>query len=106
MNRQQQLDSFLFEAHKLALSHLRERPELLSDVSTQLARWRAMAGSTRSDGYWDEWGALLDAGADAIERAACGNDEHAAVLRSVSPMSVLISQRERAQLLRDARRTA
>lgn len=106
MNRQQQLDAFLLEAHKLALSRLRERPELLGDVAGQLARWRAAAGSTRSDGYWDEWGELLDAGVDAIERSACGADEHAAVLRSVSPMSVLISQRERAQLLRDARRTA
>lgn len=103
MNRQQQIDDFLLNAHRLALSRLREQPQRLQDVAALLARWRVRAGDTRSDAYWDEWNRLLAEGPDAIEREVCSPGEHAAVLRSVSPMSVLISQRERAELLRQAR---
>jgi hypothetical protein len=106
MNRQQQIDAFLLEAHKLALARLRAQPARLSEVAGQLARWRKQAGETRSDVYWDEWDALLRGGVIAIEQVACAMDEHSALLRSVSPMSVLISQKERAQVLREARRVA
>jgi hypothetical protein len=105
MNRQQQIDQFLLSAHKLALSRLREHPERLQDVAALLARWRRQEGESRSDAYWDEWGQLLADGIDAIERETCAESDHAAVLRSVSPMSVLISQRERSELLRQTRQT-
>ena len=105
MNRQQQIDAFLLEAHRLALSRLRVQPERIVEVANTLARWRRQAGPTRSDRYWDEWQSLLDAGVDAVEARACGMDEHAAVLRSVSPVGVLISAQERSELLRAARRS-
>lgn len=105
MNRQQQIDQFLLSAHKLALSRLREHPERLQDVAALLARWRRQEGESRSDSYWDEWGQLLAEGIDAIEREVCSGSDHAAVLRSVSPMSVLISQRERSELLRQTRQS-
>lgn len=103
MNRQQQIDRFLLAAHRLALARLRLEPARIEPVRAQLARWRVAAGATRSDPYWDEWQQLLIAGFDEIERIVCADDEHGAVLRSVSPMSTLITQSERAQLLREAR---
>lgn len=106
MNRQQQIDEFLLSAHKLALSRLRAQPERLQDVAALLARWRRQAGDNRSDAYWDEWNRLIAQGVDAIEREVCSAGDHAAVLRSVSPMSVLISQRERSELLRQARQSS
>lgn len=106
MNRQQQIDAFLFKAHQLALARLRAQPERLHDVAALLARWRESNGSTRSDRYWREWNQLICQGVDAIEREVCGSGDHAALLRSVSPMSVLVSQKERSALLREARESS
>ena len=106
MNRQQQIDEFLLKAHQLAVARLRAQPQRLEDVAAQLARWRQQDGQTRSDPYWKEWSDLIALGVDAIEREVCGAGDHASVLRSVSPMSVMISQRERSALLREARRSS
>ncbi len=103
MNRQQQIDKFLLAAHHLALSRLGAEPTRIEPVRAQLARWRVQSGLTRSDPYWDEWQRLLVADLAEIERVVCADDEHGAVLRSVSPMSTLITQGERAVLLREAR---
>jgi hypothetical protein len=103
MNRQQQIDQFLANAHRLAIDRLRADPSGVERVRAQLRRWRAASGATRSDPYWDEWDDLLAAGVDALERAVCADDQHAAALRSVSPVSVLLTQRERARLLREVR---
>ena len=103
MNRQQQIDKFLLAAHRLALTRLRAEPARIEPVRSQLARWRQQSGPTRSDPYWDEWQELLTADLEEIERVVCADDEHGAVLRSVSPMSTLITQGERALLLREAR---
>jgi hypothetical protein len=106
MNRQQQIDSFLRDAHLLALSRLREQPARVQEVQAQLGRWRAQAsqvGSTRSDPYWDQWDALLSASVETLALAVCADTDAATALRNVSPMSVLITQRERNQLLQKAR---
>jgi hypothetical protein len=103
MNRQQQIDAFLLAAHRVALSRLREAPGRIVDVRLQLSRWRAQNGRTRSDVYWDEWERLLAMDLAALEAAVCADSEHAAVLRSVSPISSLLTQRERSQLLAQAR---
>ena len=105
MNRQQQIDVFLFEAHRLALGRLRAEPGRIAELARTLARWRRQAGASRSDRYGDEWQSLLDAGVDAIEAGTCGSDEHATALRNVSPVGVLITARERGELLRAARRS-
>lgn len=103
MNRQQQIDAFLLEAHRLAVARLRAQPGRLQEAAAQLARWRRQGEATRSDAYWDEWEALIGQGVEAIERSSCGTDDHAALLRSVSPLSALITQQERTELLRRAR---
>ena len=103
MNRQLQLEKFLLAAHRLAPERLRAQPERIEPVRSQLARWRGQAGATRADVYWDEWQRLLTADLNELEQAVCADDEHGAVLRSVSPMSTLISQTERLQRLAEAR---
>lgn len=103
MNRQQQIDKFLLATHRLALSRLRAEPARMAPVRAQLARWRVPSGPTRSDPYWDEWQQLLVADLAEIERVVCADNEHGAVLRSVSPMSTLTTQGERSVLLREAR---
>lgn len=103
MNRQQQIEQFLIEAHSLALERLRAEPARLADVAAQLHRWRAVAGESRTDPYWAEWEALIAAGVGAVERAVSVDTDRAAALRSVSPLSVLITQQERAAMLRDVR---
>lgn len=106
MNRQLQIDRFVAQAHQLALQRLREQPERVGEVKAQLARWRRLAGATRSDVYWDEWDALLDGALEGLATAVCADTDQGALLRSSSPMSVLITQAERAQLLRHARTAA
>ncbi|CAN5152526.1 hypothetical protein BH11PSE9_BH11PSE9_35380 [soil metagenome] len=105
MNRQQQIDCFLLAAHRLAVQRLRAEPSRIEPVRAQLARWRSQSGTTRSDAYWDEWQQLLQASVDELERVVCAEDDHGAVLRSVSPISTLITQAERSALLREARAT-
>ena len=104
MNRHLQIDHFVAQAHHLAVQRLREQPARVSEVLAQLSRWRKQAGVTRSDVYWDEWENLLGKPVDALAKEVCANSDHATLLRSVSPMSVLITQAERAQLLGQARR--
>ena len=103
MNRQQQIDRFLLAAHRLAVVRLREEPRRIEQVRALLRKWRLASGVSRSDPYWDEWDALLAAGVDALEGAVCAGSDHAQALRNVSPVSVLLTQRERAQLLQEAR---
>jgi hypothetical protein len=103
MNRQQQIDTFLLEAHQLALSRLREHPERLADVFALLERWHDLRGPGRSDVYMDEWKRLAAQGVDAIEREVCGAGDRAAALRNTSPLSILITQQERSAMLRRAR---
>ena len=102
MNRQQQIDKFLVAAHRFALARLRAEPARIEPVRAQLARWRVQSGPIRSDPYWDDWQQLLMADLAETERVECADHEHGAVLRSVSPMSTLITQGERAVLLREA----
>ena len=75
------------------------------EVQALLHRWREQSGETRSDLYWDEWERLLAMPIDDFESAICADDEHATLLRSVSPIGVLITEPERRELLREARGT-
>jgi hypothetical protein len=104
MNRQQQIDAFLLDAHRIALCRLREAPERLGDASRTLRRWREQNGFTRSDHLRDEWEVLLQRGdIDALAQTVCADNEHAAELRNVSPLAALLTQAERKALLQKAR---
>lgn len=83
---------------------MRADPARVADVRALLSRWREQSGPSRSDRYWDEWERLLTLPIDEFERFICAENERATVLRSVSPIGVLISVKERNDLLRQARR--
>ncbi len=107
MDRQDQIHAFSLAAHRLAIERLRERPERLVEALGVIHRWREQSGGhAHCDPYWDEWDRLLHEGVDAVERVACAPSDHAATLRSVSPLGRFISASERTQLLRRARETA
>ncbi len=103
MDRQRRLHLFSLAAHRLAVERLREQPARLREAMGVLQRWRALAGGpSNCDRYWDEWDTLLHAGADAVEAAVCTQDDHAAALRSTSPLGRFITVAERNRLLREA----
>ena len=103
MDRHQQIDVFSLAAHRLAMARLRERPARVEEALGVLSRWRAQAGGpSHCDPYWDEWERLLRAGVDVLAPAVCGSTDHAATLRSVSPLGRFISATERNGLLRQA----
>ncbi len=107
MDRQARINLFTLAAHRLAVERLRDRPARLSEAAEVLRRWRRSAGArSHCDGYWDEWERLLDTGVDAIEGAVCVETDHAATLRSVSPLGRFISPAERTALLRQTREPA
>ena len=103
MDRQRRIEVFLQAAHRLAVARLRAEPQRLGEVHALLQRWRQQTGRSRSDIYWDEWERLLAMPIDDFESVICADDERATVLRSVSPIGVLISEPERRELLRQAR---
>lgn len=103
MNRQQQIEHFLLAAHKMAVARLRAEPSKAGAAKDQLARWRRDARLARSEPMLREWDHLLDSSVEELERAVCSEDEHGALLRSVSPLSILLTQKERAELLRQSR---
>lgn len=99
------IDRFSLAAHRLAVTRLREQPERLSEARDVIRRWRAQSTEhpARCDAYWEEWDRLLGQGPDAVERVVCASDDHAATLRSVSPLGRFVSAAERSRLLREAR---
>lgn len=96
---------FLQAAHRFAMARLRAEPARIGEVQALLHRWREQSGRTRSDPYWDEWERMLTLPLDEFERLICADDEHATVLRSVSPIGAVISNAERRELLRKVRRS-
>ena len=107
MNRQDRINQFSLEAHRLAVTRLREQPARVQEALVVLQRWRDQAGGpTHADAYWNEWDRLLHEGVDAVEQAVCLSTDRAATLRSVSPLGRFISVPERNELLRQTREMA
>jgi hypothetical protein len=104
MDPRERTERFSLAAHRLAMARLRERPERLAEAREVIERWRRQSAEqpARCDPYWDEWDRLLREGVDALERAVCAPDAHAATLRSVSPLGRFISPAERYRMLREA----
>ena len=103
MNRQLQLDHFSLALHRRAIDALRADPTLNARVRQTLTRWRSQAGETRSDALWSEWEQLLSDEPDALARAALSETDHGQLMQSVSPLGVLVTQRERTALLSQSR---
>ncbi|WP_372526382.1 hypothetical protein [Piscinibacter sp.] len=107
MNEQDRINAFTLAAHRAVVARLRAQPALLMQAIEVLERWREQTREPAHCGpYWNEWEALLRSGVDAVERAVCDETEHAATLRSVSPLGRFISPAERHLLRRQAREAA
>ena len=102
MDRQLRIDRFSLAAHRLAVLRLREQPRRLDEARGVIRRWRAQtAQPAHCEPYWEEWDQLLAEGVDAVERVICAPDDHAATLRSVSPLGRFVSPAERYRMLRE-----
>lgn len=90
--------------HRLIAARLREHPDMLVRVQDTLSRWRIIV-DVRSQPYLAEWQALLDAGLDTLLDFATSESEHAATMRQCSPFCRILTQRERAEFLKNWRDT-
>ena len=104
MDRHARIDLFSLAAHRLAVRRLREQPKRLDEAREVIRRWRAQTAPqpAHCDPYWEEWDRLLAQGVDAVEHVICSPDDHAATLRSVSPLGRFVSPAERYRMLREA----
>lgn len=91
MATQQQKERFSLLVHTEAVARLRSDGGLTQRAHDTLQRWH----QRRGDAGVEVWTRLLDAGPDAIERAACVESEAAAALRSLSPLGSVLSENER-----------
>ena len=104
MNEQARIDTFSLAAHRVAVARLRDEPALVAEALGVLQRWRDQASApAHCEPYWSEWDALLRQGVAAVERAVCIEGDHAATLRSVSPLGRFVPAAERHRLLRQVR---
>ncbi len=103
MNRQAQIDRFLLLAHEAVSARMLEQPAIVIKLRTHLARSRAASRSNRSDSLWDEWEQWLAMPVTQLAQLMCERSDRADELRSVSPISIVINQIERAAWLKQAR---
>ena len=90
----QELDKRSLELHRLVAEKIRCDPVLFDRAAAILDRWRGM-GPSHADAYLTEWARLITAGMDECLSVAVEDSERAAALRRNSPLSCLLSTRER-----------
>jgi len=98
----QELDRRSLELHRLVADKVRRDPALLDRAAAILSRWRGM-GPSHADAYLAEWARLIAVGMDECLAVAVEDSERAAALRQNSPLSCLLSTRERNEFLRNWR---
>jgi hypothetical protein len=89
------IERWTLTLHRLIVERLRADPSACERAIAVLDRWHAQRGPQASDPYMEEWRGLLLQGVDAVERAVCVENDHAATLRGCSPLSFLITPSER-----------
>lgn len=102
MPTQQQIERFTLAFHQVALPRLADDPALRRQALQVLERWEARGVSSSGQAYRDEWKVLLAADKETMSHALCSEAEHAATLRSMSPLGFLMSDEEKARLRREA----
>jgi hypothetical protein len=102
MPTQQQIERFTLVFHQEALKRLARDPALRARALQVLDRWEASGLSSSGQPYRDEWRHLLAADQEALFKALCSDAEHAATLRSMSPLGFLLDDAEKAGLRREA----
>jgi hypothetical protein len=100
---QSRIERFSLAAHCLVMKKLREDPRRIDVLQATITRWRAQGALTHSEPYMHEWERLLQQPLDELEPMICADNDHATVLRSVSPIGSLLTPEERDSLRFDAR---
>ena len=94
MRTHQEIDERSLALHRLVAEKIRHDPALFERAKTTLARWRATAGPA-SQPYLEEWERLMNQGVEHCLAVAVDGSERATALRQSSPLSVLLTNRER-----------
>jgi hypothetical protein len=100
---QARIERFSLVAHRLVMKKLHEDPRQIDVLQATITRWGAQGALTRSEPYMQEWECLLKLPLDDFERLICADNDHATVLRSVSPIGSLLTQEERDRLRLEVR---
>jgi hypothetical protein len=94
-------ERFSLLLHREVAKTIERDAGVLARGRRNILRWQAAHGhSVRA---WDEWLALLDAGADAVRRAILDEGEEATRLRQSSPFAGIIPNQRRWELLKESR---
>ena len=91
---QQDHDQRSLAWHRHVIARMRSNGALLEKAWATLERWTAR-GPMPNRGYLSEWRAAMDAGLDAVDHLATAEGEHANALRQCSPISGILSNKER-----------
>jgi hypothetical protein len=96
---QQDHDRRSLALHRLVATKVRSNPPLLDRARSILERWQAMAsGGERY--YLNQWQSLLAAGQETCLARATEESELACALRQSSPLSCLLTVKERQDFMR------
>jgi hypothetical protein len=102
MPSQQDIERFTLAFHREAVARLHAHDELREQALRVIDRWEAGGMSASSRSYRDEWRSLLRGSVAQLERVICSESEHAATLRSMSPLGFLLTPEERLRIRREA----
>jgi hypothetical protein len=94
MRTHQEIDERSLALHRLVADKIRHDPALFERARATLARWRTTAGPA-SQPYLEEWERLMNQGVEDCLAVAVDDSERATALRQSSPLSVLLTNRER-----------
>lgn len=104
MRTHQEVDEQSLALHQLVVAKIRANPALLGKAEETLKRWRQTV-SPRTLPYLDEWQSLIDRGMEVCLAMATEQSQRADALRQSSPLSCLLSHKERFEFLASRRRS-
>jgi hypothetical protein len=93
-------DQRSLDLHRRVAAKMRQDPSLLPRAISILDRWRSIA-SPRTMPYYNEWHRLLHSGLEEVLCFAVEESERATAHRQASPLSCLLTPKERIQFLRE-----
>lgn len=100
MNTQTLHDLRSLSLHELVAKKIRQNPVLLDEALDRVQRWKLLV-TQRALPYLTEWEQLIQSGMDACLTVATEVSEHANALRQSSPLSCVLSAKERQVFLKN-----
>lgn len=98
MNKQRIIEKRILALAKVISKRLKENPELvIAKARSNIKRWSA----NQHEKYHDEWLTILNGSLDDILKILNGEDQNSIRLRSSSPFTGIISQKQRWKIIKD-----